>query len=222
MRLLSRQAFERLVSGGELLRRDLHGPKVYQTADGRVVKLFRIKRWWRSSMFYPYSLRFLRNARRLARRGFRCVEVDEVFYCHAIRRHGVIYQRLEGEGLDRLLPEAGKRADELFCRYARLLAELHARGVFFRSPHPGNVLLLADGGLGLIDVGDMRFPPWSLRLEDRRRNFQHLLRSSEFREALRWHPAQAFVDTYLQASGLAADDRNRLRRLLLDDFAAMP
>ena len=65
MRLLSAEQYGALIAGAEMLRADRHGPKVYETTDGRIVKLFRVKRWWSSSMLYPYSLRFRRNSRRL-------------------------------------------------------------------------------------------------------------------------------------------------------------
>ncbi len=220
MRFLKAEEFEALIAGAELLRADGFGPKVYRARDNRVIKLFRIKRWWTSSMFYPYSLRFLRNSKRLRRRGVPCVEVDEIFYCHAIRRHGVVYQRLEGTPLDALLNEASESADRVFEDYARFIARLHAKRIYFRSLHPGNVLQLPDNGFGLIDVGDMRFPLLPFNIERRRRNFRHLLRSAEFLDALHFHAAERFVDAYLAAAALGDSRSRQLRAQLLDDFAA--
>lgn len=218
MRLLTRTEYEQLIDGAELLRADGYGPKVYQTPGERIVKLFRVKRWWSSSMFYPYSLRFLRNSRRLKKRGIPCVDVEEVFYCHAIRRHGVIYHRLQGEPLDMLLGGDVEPAPQLYADYARFIADLHADRIYFRSLHPGNILRLPDGCFGLIDVGDMRFPLLPLTLGQRRRNFQHLLRSAEFADVLRHHPVNAFVDAYLGNSGLEKDASEDLRQKLITDF----
>ncbi len=103
MRLLNAAQFRVLLNGATLLREDTFGPKVYETTDGRIVKLFRIKRWWSSSVIYPYTLRFRRNSRRLQHRGYPCVTVDQVFYCHAVRRHGLVYRKLDGQPLDGLL-----------------------------------------------------------------------------------------------------------------------
>lgn len=218
MRYLSAKQYEQLITGAELLRADRHGPKVYQTVDGRIVKLFRVKHWWSSSMLYPYSIRFRRNSRRLQARGFRCVSVDEIFYCRAIRRHGVIYRRMEGRPVDALLGGDTTTADPVYREYAAFIADLHARRIYFRSLHPGNVLQIPGGGYGLIDIGDMRFPRLPLRLEQRRRNFRHLLRSAEFGEALQHHSAEDFIDAYLDAAKLSAAQSRKLRAQLVDDF----
>ncbi|MCB1801721.1 MAG: toluene tolerance protein [Gammaproteobacteria bacterium] len=220
MRLLSRADYASLIDGAQLLREDLHGPKVYLTPDGRIVKLFRVKRWWSSSMLYPYSLRFKHNAQRLRRRGFTCVQVDQAFVCPAIRRHGIIYRRMDGDPIDELLLREGETSLDVYLGYAAFIARLHARRVYFRSLHPGNVLLLADGGHGLIDVGDVRFPWLPLSAARRRRNFRHLLRSEEMHAVLQRYPATDFVDAYLAASALPAQAEASLRADLLTDFAA--
>lgn len=222
MQHLSASQYQELIEGAELLRADRHGPKVYKGADGRIIKLFRVKHWWSSSVFYPYSLRFLRNSERLRERGVPCVTVDEVFHCRAIHRHGVIYQRLDGAPLDVLLDGDDEGARQVFREYAAFIARLHAQRIYFRSLHPGNILLLPDGSYGLIDVGDMRFPHLPLRNDQRRRNFRHLLRSAEFRAALRHHRGEDFVDAYLGATGLEGGRLARLRAALIRDFAGTP
>lgn len=218
MRLLSAAEYAALIDGATLLRADGFGPKVYETRDGQIVKLFRIKRWWSSSTLYPYSLRFRRNSRRLQRRGYRCATIDQVFYCHAVRRHGIVYRKMHGEPLDTLLDGEDARGARVFRDYAAFVARLHADRIYFRSLHPGNVLLMDDGGYGLIDVGDMRFPRFALTLDRRRRNFRHLLRSVEFNEALRHYPADTFIDAYLDAAVLPADQSRQLRVWLREDF----
>ena len=221
MRFLAADEYQALIRDAELLREDGYGPKVYQTSDGRIVKLFRVKRWLSASVFYPYSLRFLHNSRRLRRMGIVCAEVDGVFYCHAIRRHGLVYRRLEGTPLDGLLVSTDPRARGLFADYAAFIAMLHARRIYFRSLHPGNILLLPEGGFGLIDVADMRFPWLPLSVARRRRNLRHAFRSEEFRLALRQLPAEVFVSAYLDAAGLGASQRENLQGQLLGDIAAL-
>lgn len=220
MRFLDANEYQALIRDAELLREDAYGPKVYQAADGRIVKLFRFKRWLSSSLLYPYNLRFLRNARRLQRMGIACVAVDEVFYCHAVRRHGLVYRRLEGTPLDELLVSAGDRERMLFADYAEFIAMLHARRVYFRSLHPGNILLLPEGGFGLIDVADMRFPRLPLSLARRRRNFRHLFRSAEFKQALAALPGALFITAYLEATDLAPTEKAMLGRHLFGDIRA--
>lgn len=221
MRFLDANEYQALIQGAVLLREDGYGPKVYQTPDGRIVKLFRIKRWLSLSLLYPYNLRFLSNSRRLQRMGIVCVEVDDVFYCHAIRRHGLIYRRLDGTPLDELLGSADDRARQLFRDYAAFIAMLHARRIYFRSLHPGNILLLPGGGFGLIDVADMRFPWLPLSVVKRRRNFRHMFRSVEFKQALQLLPSDLFIEAYLEASELAPAEQDRLRLQLFEDIEAI-
>jgi hypothetical protein len=221
MRLLDAEQYGALVRDAVLLREDGFGPKVYQTRDGLIIKLFRIKRWLSASLLYPYNLRFLHNSRRLQRKGIVCVEIEDVFYCHAIRRHGLIYHRLDGTPLDQLLVSADDATRQLFCDYAVFIAKLHAQRVYFRSLHPGNILLLPDGGFGLIDVADMRFPRLPLSPARRRRNFRHMFRSVEFRQALRLLPGALFVTAYLEATDLASVEKATLGRHLLRDIEAL-
>lgn len=221
MRFLDAEEYQALIRDAALLREDGYGPKVYQTGDGRIVKLFRTKRWLSSSVFYPYSLRFLRNSRRLRRMGIACINVEETFYCHAVRRHGLIYRRLEGTPLDQLLVSSDAQARQLFCDYAAFIARLHALRVYFRSLHPGNILLLPDGRFGLIDVADMRFPLVPFSLARRRRNFRHIFRSVEFRQALERLPGALFVTAYLEATDLDSADKAVLGRQLLRDIEAL-
>ena len=60
------------------------------------------------------------------------------------------------------------------------------------------------------------------RIEQRRRNFRHLLRSVEFRSALGYHRGEDFVDAYLDATGLDGGRRARLRAGLIRDLAVAP
>ena len=169
-------------------------------------------------MFYPYSWRFRRNSRRLRARGFQCISVEGIFYCRAIRRHGVIYRRLEGVPLDIILQGEDAESDRVFRDYAVFIARLHSARVYFRSLHPGNILRLPDGSFGLIDIADIRFPRRRLTLRERVRNFAHLLRSAEFQSALKHHPIEDFLDAYLVAVKLRPRARNRLRAGLLLGF----
>ncbi|WP_336145611.1 lipopolysaccharide kinase InaA family protein, partial [Klebsiella pneumoniae] len=66
--------------------------------------------------------------------------------------------------------------ESLIERFGRFMAQLHERGVYFRSLHLGNVLLLEDGEFGLIDVADMRIFPSALRNTLRQRNLKHMQR----------------------------------------------
>ncbi len=204
MVLISRRAYEDLIGDGRVLVRDLFGPKVLMRSDQRIIKLFRVKRLLSLAFFYPYSLRFSRNARRLNAMGIRSVQVEQTFFCPSMRRHGVVYPQLEGQPLDRLL-EGDEVNAAVVEALAAFIAKLHRKKIYFRSLHLGNVLLLPDGEFGLIDVADMRFGWLPLGLGQRRRNFRHLLRLPAHRAALDRFGLERFFKCYCQAAGYASD-----------------
>jgi hypothetical protein len=122
-------------------------------------------------------VRFVNNAEALRKAGWRTVEVVDLFRVPQLRRHAVLYRPLPGQPLDEVFPElkAAER-DELLRKVAEFIAELHRRGVLFRSLHFGNIILCPDGRLGLIDVADLRIKGRPLTLRERKRNWRHVLR----------------------------------------------
>jgi hypothetical protein len=209
---MSSKEYSQLTHGATELERDRHGVKVLLTPDKHIIKLIRIKRWFSLSAIYPYSLRFKQNAERLIAMGITCVTVKRVFYCHAIKRHGVIYSLMEGDSLEKIAAREGI-SDDLFLRLAEFIALLHRKGVYFRSLHLGNILLLPEGGLGLIDVADMRFSRSPLRVDQRKRNFRHLLRNSEHRKVFSEFGLERFLDLYSNAAGLDQAKSSRIKSL---------
>jgi hypothetical protein len=175
---------------------------VWLLQDRRILKLFRTKRWLSGAALYPYSLRFARNARRLASLGIPSVTVERVAWCPTQRRHLVIYPMLPGTSLEQLL--AGGQRDDALRAFAELVARLHDLGVLFRGLHAGNVLLLPDGRMALIDVGDMRFQGRPLRVSQRRRNFLHIVRRPSHRHLLQASGFQDLLHWYCEAAGDAA------------------
>ena len=204
MFLMSEAEYRRLVEDARELERDGFGPKVFLLSDGRILKLFRVKRLLSLSLIYPYSLRFARNARRLNRMGIPAPRVERIFYCPAIRRHGILYPLVEGEPLTCLLQPA-QGDEQLIEQVAGFIAELHRRGVYFRSLHLGNLLRLPDGGLGLIDVADLRIYPRSLGLAARRRNFRHLFRLPAHRAVFEHFGMARFLECYSRAAGMSPE-----------------
>jgi hypothetical protein len=207
---MSVREYEELTAGARELERDRFGIKVLLTPDDRIIKLFRIKRLWSLAAIYPYSFRFRRNAERLRRTGIRTVRVERVFYCHAIRRHGVIYPRLAGETLAELL-QRETPPEGLLQQLAVFVAQLHLCGIYFRSLHLGNVLRLPTGELGLIDVADLRFRYGALSPGQRARNFRHLLRRPEQRAVFERFGIKIFLDLYLRAAELPVRQAETIR-----------
>ncbi len=198
---MSGHEYAELVQGASELERDNYGVKVLLTPDERIVKLIRVKRWYSLSAIYPYSIRFKRNANRLKSMGIPSVEVERVFYCHQIRRHGVIYPLLQGESLEQIATKNGL-SEDLLQQLAEFIAMLHDMGIYFRSLHLGNILQMPDGRYGLIDVADMRFFRSPLRVDQRRRNFKHLLRNKSHRKTFDSFGLERFLKLYITSAGL--------------------
>jgi hypothetical protein len=87
--------------------------------------------------------------------------------------------------------------------------------VYFRSVHPGNVLLRPDGSMGLLAIQDTRFWPWPLSMTSRARNFRHLFNSDDQSLEMRAFGFERFVDGYLEAVGGSAGYTQRLKRKIM-------
>jgi O-antigen ligase/tRNA A-37 threonylcarbamoyl transferase component Bud32 len=185
VRSLSRERASALTRNAHVIEEDGLGPKVLRLEDGSFLKLFRRRRWYTSGSFNPYSERFAKNSQHLATLGFTTPTILDL-YRFADGSTGVRYQPLPGRTLRQVLETTVNAAERqaLVLHFGRFLAKLHEHGVYFRSLHLGNVLLLDNGELGLIDLADMRILPSALTLELRQRNLRHMQRYAQDRSWL--------------------------------------
>lgn len=99
-------------------------------------------------------------------------------YEHLCTRKVLVMEPMDGTPLSsagRLLAERAPDRPELAKRLLDcLLSQIMLSGVFHADPHPGNVLLLEDGGLGLLDFGSVGRLDGSLRA-----GLRHLLLAVE-------------------------------------------
>jgi len=169
-------AFDQLCSNAHVIEADGLGPKVLRLADGRFLKIFRARHWYTSGSFNPYSERFASNPEQLRTLG---IPTPQILGLYSLRdaSTAVSYAPLPGltlrqalQGLDNSLRES------LIERFGQFMAKLHERGVYFRSLHLGNVLLMDDGEFALIDIADLRIFPSPLRNALRQRNLRHMQR----------------------------------------------
>lgn len=224
MRIFSNSDFDTMIRDAKLLEADRYGPKVYATTDDRIVKLFRTKRRFSSDLWSPFAIRFARNAALLKERGLRSPEVVAVGKVPHLDRQIVVYEKLPGVSLRNHLREiSADAARNLVEKTGAFIDEVQGRGVLFRSFHFGNILVMPDGGFGLIDVLDIRCGRSPLGLRKRKRNLKHLTRYQEDRDALFRH-WDAFCDGYLArsregASGLCPQ---RLEAILREHRAIFP
>ncbi|BCG27357.1 toluene tolerance protein [Pseudomonas tohonis] len=211
MQALNHETYLELSSGAEVLERDGHGEKVLHLVDGSIFKLFRRKRFLSSTAFYPYAQRFSDNVEQLKNKGIPCPEMIGVYRIKGIDRDVVHYKPLPGETL-RHVKNRLDNDDDLRRRLGIFIAELHAKGIYFRSLHLGNIVLTPDEKLGLIDIADLKSLNKALSQSMRLRNFHHLLRYHEDRKWLIPEQNTVFRNAYLSAAelGNCATFRDRL------------
>lgn len=199
---ISEEKFDQICQDGKVLERDGHGDKVILTKERKICKIFRCKRAISTARFYPYAKRFQDNAESLNAVGIPCVNVEGVYRVPSKNRDIVVYPLLEGETLRDFLKENPEQLAEKVSDLANFIAILHEKGVYFRSLHFGNVLVLPSGEFGLIDVSDMKIYKKALNLSKRARNFKAILRYEEDIQHLESFGDLAFFDEYIESAKL--------------------
>jgi tRNA A-37 threonylcarbamoyl transferase component Bud32 len=203
--------YEQLVARSIVLERDRNGIKVLRTPENLIVKLFRRKRFWSSALFKSYACRFAENAYALHRLGIRTVDIINVFYCEPIERSMVFYKPISGETLRNALNNQNC-PDDVMGQFAHLLAELHDKGVLFRSIHLNNVIVSDSfDSIGLIDISDMKIMRKSLSLSMRARNFKHLNRYRADQESLKSYGVDNFMKIYFGVCSLSGSQKIQLQ-----------
>jgi len=209
MQALNHSAYLALREGARVIEADGSGDKVLVLADGTMLKFFRRKRLLSSALLFPYAGRFATNTAALQRRQVPCPTVLNVYRVSSIERDAVHYQPLPGETV-RHVYTSGAPAD-LRLRLGRFVAELHHKGVYFRSLHLGNIVVGADQQLGLIDVADMTCHRRALPAGKRLRNFQHMAR---YRKDMQWLIGEDGAQPFLQGYEQGLADRSVSNRLM--------
>lgn len=175
MRIVTANEWQQWQDQGEVIERDGRGPKVVRLSDDRLLKIFRPRRRLWLARLTPQACRFAGNAAGLQARGVSVPIVGECFWIDRPQAvSACIYQPLPGVSLDRLYRQSREQFDALLPALAAFIHSLHRRGIYFRSLHLGNVLLLPGGGFGLIDFLDLRFKRGPLGRGLVRRNLAHL------------------------------------------------
>lgn len=197
---ISRESLANLMIEANVIEADKYGPKVAILPDGTYLKYFRRKRFFNRELLAPAAVKFARNAYQLSKLGIPTLEVTSLHRIIGEPHTVVIYQPLPGKTLRELL--VSNAADpNLMYRLGVFLARVQRRGIYFRSIHPGNIIVVGME-FGLIDILDMRFRSWSLSRWARRRNWRHLFRYPE-----EWsnHPdlIEAVVSGYRHSADLS-------------------
>lgn len=177
---LDSKSYNTLTEDGRIIEADGLGPKVIQLKDKSFFKIFRRKSIISSSSIIPYAKRFAANSEQLNKLGIIAPEILAIYKLYN-GSTAVQYNPLPGETLRKKLHESKSETEKalLTQQFGCFLAELHKKGIYFRSLHLGNVLLLPSGKFGLIDLADMKISGRPLSRSMRIRNLKHMQRYAE-------------------------------------------
>ena len=201
MEKINLDQYQKLIKGAQVIEKDGFGLKVLDTNQGEMIKLFRRKSFFSTALFNPYAVRFVENSKQLTALNIPTINVTRLLWCGRIKRHIVVYERLAGDLLRDVLNQSSDVADKAFHKFGIFIAQLHDKGVYFRSAHLKNILVLPNNELGLIDISDMQIKRNSLGMTLRQRNFKHILRYQEDKDLMSQH-LDTFTASYTTASHL--------------------
>ncbi|UXY52535.1 BUD32 family EKC/KEOPS complex subunit [Pseudomonas tohonis] len=208
MNTISETELQALLLDATPIESDGLGLKVARLKDGSFLKLYRRKRIISSAIFSPPAKRFAQNATKLQSLGIAAPDIEDLLSIPALNLNGVRYIPLPGDTLrNRWKSVQGAEIAEEVRRFGAFLARLHNLGIYFRSLHLGNVLLLPDGRFGLIDLSDMWISRKALSRQRRARNLKHILR---YPEDIRWLAVE-HRDDWVKGYASASSDTEAAR-----------
>lgn len=196
-----------MIKNGEVLTKDTYGDKVIRLSDGRIAKLFRLKRILSSALIWPYAKRFVRAVQILQKKNIPTVHILNTYKLPSIKRHLIVYQPLEGQSLRDLMSDENNRK-KYVLEFASFFAYLHNSGIYFRAIHLNNVIVTPKGEFGLIDVADFYYSCFSLNRFKRIRNFKPILSYKEDRQAIASVSMELFLDRYLEKAQFGSPGKN--------------
>jgi tRNA A-37 threonylcarbamoyl transferase component Bud32 len=211
--LLTDDAFEKMIAGGEVLEQDERGYKVIKLSSGDIFKIFRLRRKASSARVFSNARKFARNAERLHALGVHAVAIKQLYHFQHSTNTAVLYSPLVGFTLKKLL-DGNLLNQDMAAALGVYVARLHQLGIHFRSLHMGNVVIAPTGDYGLIDISDMSIYPWGLFCNTRARNFKHLTRYPEDIIKLGEPAWECFKQCYFSSSNLSAACEKKLRNAL--------
>ena len=213
--LMTPQALENMLVGGEVLEQDERGYKVVRLQTGDILKIFRVRRKVSGARIYSHARRFIRNAERLHQLGVSTVQCKRLYHFANSTDTAVLYAPLAGYTVKKLV-EADLLNREMATALGMFIARLHQLGIHFRSLHMGNILVMPDGQYGLIDISDMSIYPWPLFCNTRIRNFRHLCRYPDDIRKLGQLSWSGVLDGYFSSGNLSSKCKAKIRQYFSD------
>lgn len=222
------------LADARVIERDPRGIKVLQLPNGEYLKVFRLRHRLSWARFQGYAQRFSRHASKLTALGIptiRVLECYEVKNAHLLdyplvknqlsettqvsaplsHTFVVHYAPLAGKTLKDLLDQQQLQTQHVI-QLGAFIAELHEKGIHFRSLHLGNIVLTPAGSMGLIDIADMKIYPWSLWFGTRLRSFRHLTRYARMNTPFGESNWTILVDSYIEYAKLRFSQASVLKK----------
>lgn len=174
---LDKPAWQQMNADKEVVEKDGFGVKVLRCDNGDYIKVFRVKHKISLARILNPAKRFCDNAKKLQLLGIDTLTPLALYSIPHRPRWAVRYKPLEGDTLRTLIKKSAL-PEKIIADLGVYIAQLHDKGIYFRSLHPGNVVLQPNGKLGLIDILDCRFRWFNRPLNawQRKRNLQHFFR----------------------------------------------
>lgn len=211
--LMTQAELARLQASGKTLEQDERGIKVTLLPDGAMLKVFRLRSWFSSSLVYSNARSFCRNAERLECLAIPTVSIVKLYHFERFADTAVLYRPLKGETIKDMLNK-GSLTDDTCIKFGQFVARLHSLGIHFKSLHFGNIVLSITGDLGLIDIADMRIFPWRLWVSTRLRGFRRLVRYQVEMEMLGNQRWQLIINAYFKYCALSSNQQNFAKKSL--------
>jgi len=200
MRIVSGQELQDWLAHGRVLEKDSRGPKVVLLQNRLILKIFHTRRHRWFARINPPAKRFAQNAGTLKSLDISAPTIVETLWLDQNKGlSACTYRPLLGTSLEALLRKNPAEIDPIIPALAAFILGLHRQGIYFRSLHLGNVLLLPEGGFGLIDFLDLVKKRGCLNSWEAKRNLNHL-RSYLLRRKITDFPIERLIESYSTAA----------------------
>lgn len=209
MDIISSQEFNAIVKEATIIKygRSLSHPKVLENKNTIIKLFYRKRRLLSSDRVKPQALRFYRNTLSLNANGYNVPHVFKIQYCVEQRIFLIYYHKIEGQDIRSL---ASQGHLNIIQDVAKLIANLHQQGIFFRSIHLENLLYKSNGTIALIDISDLKIQSKSLSIYQRYRNLKHLLKVPHDKDVWDAYGITNFLHLYFNLAALSYFSRRLL------------
>lgn len=219
MELLSQEAFKKIIyhPDNKLLKTQAPNffPKVVER-DGNITRIFlKKKRLFTYDQIKPRALQFYTNAKQLVVLDVSAPRVLRFAQCKPLQAHLISYPKIPGIDVRTLLTDTFQ--EDLIVNVIDFLVKLHAKGIFFRSIHLGN-LIYHDQCMHMIDIADVRFKSKPLSAILRYRNIKHLFLNKDDQAIWRNFSYQRVLELYQQKTYCNKFLQLLFRKLLKEKF----